>query len=382
MADLPDWTRAVLLQAKTAAGAIVTILVDAAGQLYALLRGEDASGAPQTVQVDSDGQLYVVLRGASGEDVLVDADGFLAALIKGADSGSVLRTVRVDSDGQIVMVPRGQSGNYMNVDANGYLTAVLKGLRDGTLTTIGVNAAGQIECFVLDAESQWGDVLQVGNADLAGRLGSCKTWDWRGNVLFANTFEHGLGNFSKGTSGTGASVTIVPDFSMWGGYSAKLIGGSTSSLRAHIYTKMGRNPTSGYGLEVAWAALSAYDYIEIQILVAVGTVSRYGFIKHTRSTGDLSVWGSDSQWHSFGTHLLENIFNAFNFLKLVIDVDTTKYVRCLLNSTVYDLSDDTLPSGSIGNRDTVSVYVYCYSTSGNNYGFLVDHVILTGNEPT
>lgn len=348
--------------------------------MYVILRGKDAGGNPQTVKVDSDGQLYIVVRGQSGNYLLVDSDGYMSAVLKGEDAGSTLRNVRVDTSGQMVTVLRGQSGNYLLVDSDGYMVAVLKGEYAGALHTISVDAAGRIEAFMLDHESQWGDTLQVGNADLAGRLGSCKTWDWRGNILFANTFEHGLGNFNKATSGTGASVTITPDFSMFGGYAAKLIGGSNSSKRAHIYTKMGRNPTDGYGLEVAWAVLSDYDYIEIQLIVTVGTTSHIGFIKHVRADGKLYYYGDDAAYHQFGTQTLESIFNAFNFIKLVVDVNTSKYIRCLLNSATYDISAYALETSSIGSKDTVGVYVYCYSTAGNNYGFLVDHVILTGNE--
>lgn len=380
MADQPDWTRATLLQAKDAAGNIVTLLVDADGQLFALLRGEDAGGDPQTVKVDADGQLFVVLRGASGEDVLVDANGFLSAVLKGQDVGGTLRNVRVDASGQMVTVLRGNSGNYLLVDADGYMVAVLKGERGGVLHTIAVDDQGRIEAFMLDHESQWGDTLKVGNADLAGRLGSCKTWDWRGNILFANTFEHGLANFNKATSGAGASVTMSNDFAMFGGYSAKLIGGSNASMRAHIYTFMGRNPTTGYGVEVAWATLSDYDRIEISLNVSIGTASKTGLIKHVRATGVLSYYGSDDAWHVFGTQSLAAVFNAFNFLKLVIDTDGVTYLRCLLNSEVYDLSAHALYASAGGLKDTVHVAIYCYSTAGNNYGFLVDHVILTGNE--
>lgn len=336
MPDMPDWTRATTIQGQDGDGNPVTILLDVDGQMYVILRGQDAGGNPQTVKVDSDGQLYTVMRGASGYDVLVDSEGYMVTVLK---------------------------GEYL-----------------GALHTISVDSEGRIEAFMLDHESQWGDTLQVGNADLAGRLGACKTWDWRGNVLFMNTFEYGLGNFNKATSGTGASVTITPDFAMFGGYSAKLIGGSDSNKRAHIYTKMGRNPTTGYGLEVAWATLSNYHYIEIQLLVAVGSTTHMGFLRHVRGDGKLYYYGDDAAYHNFATQTIEGIFNAFNFLKVVIDVDESKYIRCLMNSETYDLSAYALETAAIGNKDTVSVYVYCFSTTGDNYGFLVDHVILTGGE--
>lgn len=378
MADLPDWTRAVLLQAKTAAGDIVTILVDAAGQLYALLRGEDASGDPQTVKVDGDGQLYVVLRGASGEDVLVDASGFLAALIKGEDSGSTLRNVRVDTDGQMIMVPRGQSGNYMSVDGDGYLTAILKGLQAGTLTTIGVNAEGQLECFVLDDEDQWGTVIKSGNSELAGRLGSAYTWDWRGRVLHILDFAEGLAGLSTATAGAGGAAVLSADYWQCGGYSVKLTGGSDGSRYAEVQGYAPLPPGYCFGVEAGFSCDGVPEYVYIKVEYYNATDKYTYHIRYNFATGWVQYLDADSAWQNAALVAIRTHKQDFHVLKLVcrFDLLNIKIQRLLLDNTQWTATAVVPSTGDAANPH-FRYYVGVTSNSGDNDVVYVDRIILT-----
>jgi hypothetical protein len=378
MADLPDWTRAVLLQAKTSAGAIVTILVDAAGQLYALLRGEDASGSPQTVKVDGDGQLYVVLRGASGEDVLVDADGFLAALIKGADSGSTLRNVRVDADGRIIMVPRGQSGNYLAIDSDGFMTAILKGLQGSTLTTIGVNDDGQLECFVLDDEDQWGSVIKAGNSELCGRLGSPYTWDWRGRVLHIQDFSHGLAGLSTATAGTGAAAVLSPDYWQYGGYSIKLTGGSDGSRYAEVQGFAPLPPGYCFGVEAAFSCDGVPEYAYIKVEYYDATDKHTFHIRYNFATGWVQRLDPESAWQNAALVSIRTHKQDFHVFKLIcrFDVTNVKIQRLLLDNTQWTATA-AVPSTNDATNPHFRYYVGLTSDSGDNDVVYLDRVILT-----
>lgn len=379
--ELPDFVRGTLLLGQDSNGDPVAVLVDENGQIQVLLRGQDALGDSQTVKVDSDGQLFVILRGADDVDVAVDASGFLSAVLKGVDSGSVLRTVALDTAGQIIMVPRGQSGHYMAVDSDGYIVAVLKGIRDGTLTTISVDANGRIEAFGLDAENQWGDVLKTGNSELAARLGSTVTYDWRGQTLAFSTFESGIGGLYTTLAGTGAEVSVSPDYSLLGGYSLKMLGGSDGGASAKVQGIVGTNPTDRVGLAVCWSATGTYDKVRLGLLIRKGATRYIARLEYDPGSGTFKYMDSNAAYQSIATVWLTNYPYAFNWLKLVVDVDAGTYLRALLNDVEYDLSAYALDSDAGGFSQAIETEIVVYSTSGNNLGIYLDRWVLTVNEP-
>lgn len=332
--DLPDWTNAILLQGVDGDGNPVSVLLDATGQLYAVLRGIDGSGDPQSVKVDSDGQLYTVLQGASGNAVAVDDDG--------------------------------------------YISAVLKGSRLGVLTTISVDGDGRIQAFMLDDESQWGDVIKVGNAEMAARLGSPVVFDWRGQTFYVHDFSDGLGAFYCTLSGAGADYAIDPLYKMRGGYSLKLTGGSDSSQYAKAQGICGRNPSDRFGFLVS---VSSYAQTTDIILRARPGDTRYiGVLRYKWGTWSLQYLGDDAAYHTIATVYCQNYPYVFNNFKLVIDVSTHKYVRALVNDTEFDLSAYDLESDGSGFPGTCEFEILTTSRVNENDYNYIDHVILTVNE--
>jgi len=421
--ELPDWVRGQLLLGRLGDGTIVPVLIDADGNINILLRGADAGGTVRTVRVDSAGQLYAVLRGADDVDVAVNAEGRLEVRlvgmaadgsptwvktdatgriimlpygvtevsgtatvtqaekdreVQGAD-GATLRTLAVDASGQLVMVPRGQSGNYMSVDANGFLTAVLKGAHDATLTTIAVDANGRIDAFLMDGSDQWGQTIAIGNADQAGRLGSPVTYDWRGQVVWQTTFADGIGNLIPLYDGTGGFIGCVPDYSLMGGYSLKLQGGSDSDRYALAYGYIGRQPSRRMGVCVAFSNYAETTAIRIRIRASG---HRYtGSIRYVWATGLWQYYGSDGAWWTFATQSFYITAPAFNFAKIVVDGLTHGYVRALVNESSYALSAHQMFQDDLGIDGTVEFDVTTVSRSGHNDYNLIDRIIVTSNEP-
>jgi len=337
LADQPDWTRATLLQARDAAGDIVTLLVDADGQLYSLLRGEDALGDPQTIQVDADGQLFVVLRGADGVDVAVDADGFLSA--------------------------------------------VLKGEHLGVSHTISVDAQGRIEAFILDQESQWGDVLKVGNSELASRLGSSVSWDWRGNVLYEHDFGVGMGCVLPSVSGAGAGISLDAGYWGFGGYSLKMIAGSNASHYARFQLSVGICPSATFGFAVRFSITPDTEAVGLMLEQMVGAGSPWAFVKLDVTNGQLQVYEDGTGYVNVQAVDIPTVSYAFCWIKVVIDATTGHYVRLMFNDVSVDISAysySTIVSATAG-------LMLCQFTNtgraANNDVVYVDDIILTVNEP-
>lgn len=335
--DYPDFTNVVLLSGVDGSGNQVAVLLDAAGQMYTVLRGVDGSGNPQSVKVDSDGQLYTVLQGASGVAV--------------------------------------------GVDANGFLTTVLKGIRDGTLTTISVDDAGRIEAFIVDSESQWGDVLKVGNADLAARLGSLQTWDWRGSLLYANDFAGGAGNLLKYPSGTGSLIALSPDYWMHGGYSLKMLGGSDGTRTTSFVGEIVHPPSDRVGFQVAYSLIGSPETITIQLKRWAGGKTYFADLRQNRDDYDLEYRNSAGSFIRLRNCFAPGEDEAFSYFKVVCDLNTLKYTRVLYSGYEDDLTVQDLYQSGTGYLDAFYYTVTVVSRSGQNDGIYLDHVLLTVNEP-
>jgi len=378
--DFPDFTRAILLMARDPSGDLIPILVDANGNLYALFKGETALGALHNIRIDTDGQLVIVPRGESGNYMDVDVNGFLTAVLKGAEGGGALHTIMVDASGQLVTVPRGASGNYMDVDVNGYLTAVLKGELDGSLYTASVDASGRLQAFILDSESQWGDVLKVGNSELAARLGGIKTWDWRGQVLFQNDFSKGMGNVLRYPSGTGSSITFDPSYWQTGGYALKLVAGSDSDHDAALEFLVESPPSLRIGLEVAWSYVLNFQYLWIQLRRYVGGVIYYADWRYDGVNYRLEMRHPTGSWVQYGNPYFLAGPEQFHRMKVVADFDAKTYVRALDADHEWTLSQYDLYHVGTGFLSTIYCRVDWIGRPGyNDVGYL-DSVIVTVGE--
>jgi len=423
--DFPDFTRAVRLLGIDEAGDLVTVLVDSAGNLGAIVKGlapggvltavaVDASGQIVTVprgqggnylyvssdgymvsilkavtaglelktlQVDEGGRLIMVPRGQSGYYMAVDASGYLTSLVKGIDGGSALRTLAVDTSGQLIMVPRGQSGNYMAIDSNGYMTAVLKGAHDAVLTTIGVDANGRIDAFLMDGSDQWGQSLRVGNADMVGRLGSPVTWDWRGNVLYMHDFSTGYGPTFTATTGTGGAIAITPERGGYGGYALKMTAGSDSTRLARLQMPIGINPSDRVGFAARFSIYSNTGYVRLMAEHWTGATSPVGYAQIDVADKELQVLDGDSVWQTLGSVPTSLGSFCYCWFKLVIDPDGGKYERVLYNDKEYDASAHTLASSAIASEGVLACSVTNYGREGVNDIIYLDQIVVTVNEP-
>jgi len=90
-------------------------------------------------------------------------------------------------------------------------------------------------------------------AEHAARLGSIDVFDRRGDVLFLENFEHGLGAWATGALGAGDSVAISPAWSRSGGYCALLTNGTSGADETTLTTAVHYPQLSLFGFESAVA---------------------------------------------------------------------------------------------------------------------------------
>lgn len=275
------------------------------------------------------------------------------------------------------------SGNPVGVlvDSDGNLNAILKGQGATGLQTIAVDADGRIEAFILDAESQWGDVLRIGTAELAARLGSLRVWDWRGQTLHSSDFAQGMGNVLKYPDGTGSAITLDPVFWQTGGYSVKLVGGSDGDHYARVDFLIEHPPSLQMGLEACFSYVSNFDDFKIEMRRYLDNKVYIAAIRHNRSTNRIQYQDSAGAWQDIANPFFLAGGEQFHRLKVVADFDTKKYVRILYADAEYDASALDLYQSGVGYLSTVYCEIKFTSRSGNNDVAYLDSYIVTVNEP-
>jgi len=338
MSEQQDWTRAYLLMAKDGSGNIIPLLVDASGQMYALLRGIDALGAAQTVKIDADGQLYTVLRGAAGVDVAVDAAGFLSAVLK---------------------------ANYA-----------------GSLVTVAADSPGRLSAFVVDSSDVWNQIVTIGNAELAARLGSPVLYHQSGRVLFIESFEYGLQRWSTLTSGTGSSVALDPTTYESAGYSCRLTAGSTPAYLASICSQFGARVAGKCGLALSFARSAVFDTLTINFLVRDGATLHYAGVRLDQDNAQIQVRTGDAIFTSVGTLALPDLgVGIWIHLKFTFDIVTNLYSTVYLNDASFDASAQPMHTTPSTADPALYAEIVFVGNSGDNDAVCIDNVILTGSEP-
>jgi len=246
---------------------------------------------------------------------------------------------------------------------------------------LGLDSDGRITVFLVDDTDQWGQVLAVGNAELAARLGSPVAWDRRGNVLRAFDFANGLHGLQKITSGAGAIVALNAEHWQTGGYSLYMIGGNDVDRKAYVRAGFGLATGGRLGGTICWAVEAIPQYLELCVGGSKAETLYTGRIRYDFPNEKLQYQDSDEAWQDIATKTIATSTHVFHHLKLVVDIDAVTYVRAMLDDSQYDLTG-TLPSSAdpkTGGHCFTDIFLY--SNEGENDSIYVDSLIMTVKEP-
>ncbi len=327
----------------------------------------------------------IALLGYDGLDyrvLVVNAGGQLEVLIVGKDSEGNFRVLRTDDAGRLIMQLRGRDGNQLVVDSSGFMTTVIKGYDGAALRTVKVDSDGHLSAFVIDSTDAWGRMLQVGNAELAARLGSPVVYEQRGRVAMMESFEYGMQRWQFVGLGTGSSAAIDPTLCVTGGYSVRLTGGSDGAMGALIEWSGGCLTTTRVGVEMSFSFRDPVDKCDIRVTVWDGTTRHSGALRLDQTNADLYVRTGETTWTKVADVFVRTETEwIFNRLKVVVDLSTGLYVRGYLDNQEFDLSAYSIWTGADAIAPRAVVSVYMYSEAGENRTMNVDDIILTVAEP-
>ena len=223
----------------------------------------------------------------------------------------------------------------------------------------------------------------------AVRLGSVKSIDRRGEMVFMEGFENNLGNISITNTASG-SAAISTNKSKSGECSLMYKGPASNdeSVISIIppYVNVNRN-----GFEVAFnpspLVTSTFIITRYQgafLYSAQIKVANNGAAPPA-NLWDISLYDNTGSWKAIASVPANS---GFNILKLVVDFtrisSTCYYSRLIFNGTNYDLSQNPVFSdvivGNSANRVFLSIDALTRSAGASAIAYY-DDVILTENEP-
>ena len=219
-------------------------------------------------------------------------------------------------------------------------------------------------------------------AEHAARLGSIDVFDRRGDVLFLENFEHGLGAWATGALGAGDSVAISPAWSRSGGYCALLTNGTSGADETTLTTAVHYPQLSLFGFESAVAFDAGLWRLHWDIRHYDGVHFHQFLVRYDYATKLLQVSNAGT-YVTLATGLKLVVFGDYLYhdTKLVVDLSSNRYVRFILNDSEYDLSAYSRRELSSTESPHVNVEIRVYGIVTVASHVYVDNVILTQNEP-
>lgn len=223
-------------------------------------------------------------------------------------------------------------------------------------------------------------------AELAARLGSIHTFDRRGDVIWFETFTHGLQRWSLNIGGAGASVVISPVSFLSDGVSTLVTCRSNGNFTNGIQNWLPFTPHGDVGVEAAFTLDSQHTAFVLTLYTYDGADRTVAAIRYAPGTDTLDYLvdpTAPGTWTSLApTQVITPANRLFSHMKLVTDPANNLYVRAILNHVEYPLTN--IPVFTAADVITTArLYVdlsYVGANLLNPTGY-IDNVIVTEDEP-
>jgi len=219
-------------------------------------------------------------------------------------------------------------------------------------------------------------------AELAARLGSPVVWDRRGQVIWFDTFAHGLSAWKATGYGTGASVLTINNLTYLPGFAAELIAGSDGVAAAELQKEFQPLESVRNGIETSFTCFNAFNRFGISINRLDGTL---------RHTARLRFYNADNGLYytdAAGVDVLIDTFSdivyaygLYQHLKVVVDFALGEYVRAIYNTTEIDLRGIPIYQAAEAANVGYRIVLNHLGAAAANARAQVGHVIITTGEP-
>lgn len=218
-------------------------------------------------------------------------------------------------------------------------------------------------------------------AEVAARLGSYITYDRSGRQLWADSFEGSTLRWPIATFGSGSSVSLTSNSARSGYNAVMLTAGAVSGAYAGILRRFPTLGISRYGF-TAWISLfSTINRFECWMIYYTGSKEIRSAVRYELSTQRISILTSGEYWNVVLASIpLQVDYSCFNYVKLIVDFLSKRYVQLFFNSYMTELSPFAPSELSNTTPASLRLAVYCYGVGTSSSAIYVDDVVLTIEE--
>lgn len=219
-------------------------------------------------------------------------------------------------------------------------------------------------------------------AELAVRLGSIDTFDRRGNVVWLDDFEDNLSKWNIVSLGTGAGAALSTDGCRNGAKSVKLTTGNAQNDYICITHYSPRPVLSKIGFEISFTTDEDLNAHFFYIIYYDGTNRHQALICYNPTTDKLYYYNENGAAQELASNLNLYAYSThYHTLKLVVDLETDKYVRLLLDETEYDLSSYLIQESASATLPRLEVQYLVRTNVASSESVYAEDAIITQNEP-
>lgn len=224
--------------------------------------------------------------------------------------------------------------------------------------------------------------LPIDMGELAARLGSPVTFDRRGDVIYADTFEHGLNKWYLGDVWENAEVYLSSAKALHGAYSCKMETSDAEGFQVWISRYFQPTVVGQVGVEVSYQLVDEQVDIELSIAHFTGTDEYAYHIKHDTSADTLYYQNATPEWVPVLTDAYATrSATGWNTIKLVVDLESEEFVRATFNDQGAPLSGYTSARTTIGTEAAIYIATQAWGDTDAVYPVYLDRIIVTQNEP-
>lgn len=219
-------------------------------------------------------------------------------------------------------------------------------------------------------------------AELAVRLGAFATYDRRGNIIWMDDFNNGLEAWTVGATEPYGSVEVSAQHPKWPPYCVKMVAGGVAGDYARMINYQAPPTLGAHGLELSVNLWTAFDRFEIYLQHWDGNTHKRGAIIFDRPDGKIyysDANGDDEELDDLSDAVVDLAF--YNSLKMVVNFETTEYVRFMVNHMSYDMSGIELHNWTASSVPQMWIMIYLWSLTGAIATCYIDGMIVTQNEP-
>jgi len=218
--------------------------------------------------------------------------------------------------------------------------------------------------------------------EMAVRLGAVNRFDRAGSVIEQISYQSGRVRFWGLGGGLGGGIALSAGQARSGGYSCEVTAPMDETLYAFLSDEFGVRHGGRIGFEISLLVHEGFTKCEGRLRVRTRDAIRHWQWRFDAVTGIWYVQTGAVTFVSVSTTAdLMDYQDQWHTIKMVVDPDTGKYHRLLVDANDIDVTAYSGYAPGVGGNPYIRAWFYFWGSDTDNEYCYVDDVIITENEP-